>query len=506
MRLMSSGRLYFNEFSKSLFIPDGQAAYPRRQNFVMDGLIGIDDGQNISLQAPGLDGSVRLEMFGGGVGVENNVPAFNAAIAAGYRTIVLGPGVYNCTAPLVIDGVDNICLRSARWMNLNSVAELRYAGAGTSASFISARGTNAFTADRLRITAYPSTGSFTGRLVDLRGTARPSALINMVGCAFHVEGKTGTLLSLANTYNCTFRDLLLQGCDVGILGTEGGSDFANAMTFENLTFASFQCTTCLVKNPGQAWSITGSSFEPLVNGSANGVESVTIASGFHFANNWCGDAIGSVEGSWIKGCFFGAVIIGNNFQTYTNVNIDAVYLGAGAAGCEGVIVEGNSFSGNSASLRAGVRYETSPVPRKVRQSNNSFYLVTAGLDPVPVRAEVSAGQALPDVTYTLVTVTGSGFNVDGTYTVTAPGRYALAGLVELAQVSGWAQCGVFKGSGAILVSRGLRAAFAGAGLTPTSISDVVELSVGDVIGLYVYPDYGVPSSVFTARFSVTPER
>jgi hypothetical protein len=514
-----AGASIFDE--DSVLIPAGGGIYditlPFYDNLCRKGDLLRDDPLNgvggaLVPQSPfAAVSAVMPERFGAvGDGETDDHDALQEALdyaAENGAEVWLSPKIYACENALNIDDTFNVRLRASPWMNLLTSAEIRYTGVATASSFLSARRVNGLTMERVRLSAYPSGGSFTGRLLDLRGTVpAPSALLNLSGCAFHVAGDTGTLIALANTYNCTFRDLLLGGCAIGIHGLEGGSDFSNAMTFENLTFALNRCTTCQIKNPGESWSITGSSFEALVGGGANGIESVTIAKGLRVTNCWFGDTTGDDEGTWIKGCLFGAVITANSIQTYANPNIDAIYLGAGGTGVEGVVIEGNFFSGSAeADLRYAVKYATTPVPRKVRVQHNAYYLVDSGLDTDTVRGTAEDGQSIPDTTDTLVELTGTGF-VSNKRTITAPGKYAINALVELSQADGFAQCFVYKDGdpSPVLVSRGLRSAFSGDGLTASSLSDVVTLAAGDVLGLYVYRDWGSAVTVYTARMSIAP--
>lgn len=479
-------------------------------------------------------GSVQVEWFGavgnwnGSAGTDN-ASAITAAIAwceANKEQLRFGRGTFACGSTISVNGLSN-----HQWVGVSNfgdttnVCSIVYTGPGISTRFVDARGTGAFAVSRLRIVAQPSSGSFTGKLVDLDGTeVAPTGFPVLDNIVLDIVGSTGVAVSLDNVYNARLSDVLVARCSIGVQGVSTG--FSNAVILDNVLFALGTVAACCVKNPGKSWQIKNCAFEGLVNGSANGIWAEEPSFGLTVEGAWCGDTTGAVPGSWIRGSFFGAKFTANVFETYLNEEIVAIDLGYGSTGVNGVKIEANQFTG----VKTAVAYSTATIGN-VDQRGNSYTNVTnirtgspksgrcdsltpAGYSTGAVHEQFDAlfarGQAgpqtIPDSTLTLVTLSDTidrgGHLSGGLYAAPVAGWYRVSASLQLTQSTGTVQGHVGSPDASIVLLPEQRGAAAGVTRMGWAMSDIVHLNAGQQIGVYAYQVSGGARDLNYAHLAV----
>ena len=184
--------------------------------------------------------------------------------------------------------------------------------------------------------------SYTGNLIVTGTAANDTMLVRFQDCAFHGAAAAtganslvhldGAIISQLN--GCTFRY-----ADYGIVGYS--ATYSNAITVRQCTFNDIN--TWPIYEPGQSWTVSECTFEPLADGSAGAVggAGTAYAWGYTHTGNWHGDVTAD-GGGWISLRFVGGVISGNFFAkpgTSTGTCIDLV------GGSQGVTIQGNRFEG-----------------------------------------------------------------------------------------------------------------------------------------------------------------
>ncbi len=125
-------------------------------------------------------------------------------------------------------------------------------------------------------------------------------------------------------------------CDIAIYGRSSGG-YANGIHVTGCHFD--RSTTAHLRNPGEAWTVSRNTFEPLIGGVAGAVdhEAAVTALGLTYAGNWHGDV--TAGGTWLKFSGSGLSVAGNEFGG--DAASHAIDLDENA--CSGVSIHGNSF-------------------------------------------------------------------------------------------------------------------------------------------------------------------
>ncbi len=287
-----------------------------------------------------------------GDGVYDDTTAIQAAVYAasapvGFNieqpaTVVQFPnGKYRCNGELVFDGRANVVLRGP--------AQISYTGSG-SADFISLKGCSKFTFEDLIFTYTSNT--YSGRLFHTGpGTAfgNDTSYIRWNRCYFYGENLTigghnaAACISMSNTIVSSIRDCIFTGARVGVRGQDPA--YVNSLVIEGCAFTHL--VDASIYQPGEAWYVSGNTFEPLEelkpslgNRQLNAVLQTFDydCRGFSFIGNWIGDGAGGY-GSWINLKGRGITISGNMIS---GDGADSVIK---IAGSQGVDISGNVISG-----------------------------------------------------------------------------------------------------------------------------------------------------------------
>lgn len=230
---MPRGRLYFNEFSKSLFVPDDEAAYPRRQNFVLSGVFGVDTGQNIELELPASNGLIGLQVTelaatpGNGDG---EVRAVNGYAAPGDG----GDGLFSWWAGVSsgADGFMKINATGGQWRRLfagqpiNPVWFGAVSGTDSTAAFVAAR--NFAIANNGGAMIVPK-GEF---IVDSNSAAPTTTFV--VGSNFHLRGVSMDYSRIKAKYKYSGGNTASGSAAKGVLEVYSAGFMSN-IRIENLT-------------------------------------------------------------------------------------------------------------------------------------------------------------------------------------------------------------------------------------------------------------------------------
>jgi hypothetical protein len=240
-----------------------------------------------------------------GDGVTNDKTAIQAAIdalPAGGR-IYFPPGAYKITSALDLTDTQGITLEGGSGMvdtvgNVLGIERapsyLLYSGTGT-ASAIDASGSIGFTMRNLG--AYYSSGSFTGRLIDLDDSCTQALIDNCdLGSLDGALTSAKCVVSMHNDWINTVNRCNLRGATYGILGDRLGASFSNAHRITNCGF--YANLTAHIAGIGEQWTIDSNIFEMGSEGDLVSTPAVidvpttltgTLNSRFTFSNNWVGD-------------------------------------------------------------------------------------------------------------------------------------------------------------------------------------------------------------------------
>lgn len=189
------------------------------------------------------------------------------------------------------------------------------------------------------------TSTFTGDLIKHHTNAANNSIERCL-LAGSSTANAASLIRLTNSYTVRLLGVAFGGCQVAVLGrTDGESAFANAVQIHD---CQFQNTIVVmgVRNPGQAWMITGNTFENLASGAAGaiGYGGSQASNGLFVAGNWCGDA--TIGGTWIDARGNGILIQGNYIASVGAIGVDLSLYSSGSP-----VVLGNTFEGVTAGVK-----------------------------------------------------------------------------------------------------------------------------------------------------------
>lgn len=296
--------------------------------------------------------NVKSPAYGAtGDGVTNDTAAVLAAIAAlpaSGGTVYFPNGNYLLSNDQInIDTRISIVFAGAGGQSAGAQCATRLTFAdGTGSTCISARSTYGFVLRDIEVVH--SNASFTGTVLDLSATGTKGAASSrgQSTAYFAIERcriggqRTARLVDLDDALSGEFRSVFFNKGTDGVRGRAATATFANAITFDGCTWIGN--LNLHIRNPGQAWALTGCTFEPLytsggtvAGAGAVGQDAGVGASGLTIRGCWFGDS--TAVGSWVT--FLGG-----------GLDFDGNYVGSGAAGvttgasCHGVSIRGNQFT------------------------------------------------------------------------------------------------------------------------------------------------------------------
>lgn len=253
------------------------------------------------------------------------------------------PGSTCLTSSILTINKSNVTLSGASVKNEKMNGASKWVYTGTAARFIDARDSFGFHIEGMQITY--SSSSFAGILIDLGTSASAvsaySAIRNSsIGTS---TGRTGTatLVGVTASVNATIEKVYFYHGAPSILGqTVAGQNVRT--TIKDSTFAFSDAVT--ISSCGESWIVSGNSFEPQSNGSAQAFSNISTLPclGGVWSGNWFGDVTNDI-GTWIDGYFQGTVFVGNRMSgPLAVVNTQGIKLHSSTA----------SFSGNNFNLLA----------------------------------------------------------------------------------------------------------------------------------------------------------
>lgn len=274
------------------------------------------------IQVPTSPSRMRAAEFGAvGNGIADDTPAIQRAIDQAHR---MGGGTvhlegtagrnFRCAGQLNLDGRQLVRLTASAGPTAAESVRIIYTG--KAAPFISLRSSYAITFDSLNISYdHPQ---FDGPLIATGHKSGPadSTYLAFENCLF--SGRVGTkgreqLLDLSFSIVSTIRSCEFVGASVAI--TRPGNTYSNAIQIHDSTFRLQSYAA--IQNAGEAWLVSGCTFEPLFDGRAGALkqELGAVAWGLTLIGCWMGD-VSAPGGCWIdmKGYAHGLNLIGNRIQ------------------------------------------------------------------------------------------------------------------------------------------------------------------------------------------------
>jgi hypothetical protein len=331
-----------------------------------------------------------------GDGVTNDRTAIQNAIdalPAGGR-IYFPPGAYKISTALDLTDTQGITLEGAAGMvdtvgNILGLERaptyLLYSGTGT-ASAIDCSGSVGFTMRNLG--AYYSSGSFSGRLIDLDDSCSQALIDNCdLGSLDGALTSAKCCVSLYNDWINTVNRCNLRGAEYGILGDRLGASFSNAHRITNNGF--YANSVAHIAGMSENWVIDSNIFEMGSEGDLVSTPAVlatpttltgALTSRFTFSNNWVGDFdAGATDPAFAQGDASGDnywhADFHGNFIASTHGPIFDLQSGGQ------IYIVGNPFIGhNTAAEPIFDLGDSTPVKRAVVIARNTLGTTTA--DPV----------------------------------------------------------------------------------------------------------------------------
>jgi hypothetical protein len=234
--------------------------------------------------------------------------------------------VYTCDAPIRCDDLVQVTIAGARSLWLFP-GPLETCVTARSAIQLAIRDV------RLRAT-HPA---FAGHLLSTGWSPaqRDTSHLTVACCEFVSDGPARAALRLDRGIFVVVDQCQFQGANWGILGLDGS--YSNVVTIRGCAFYSLRHAA--IMNAGEAWTIDGNGFEPLVSGAACAYTqdiATTAAKSLVMRGNWCGD-ITTPGGCWVAVRASGLVLEGNYFGSPGGPGDPCLRLFA----CQGVSVTGN---------------------------------------------------------------------------------------------------------------------------------------------------------------------
>lgn len=291
--------------------------------------------------------------FAKGDGITNDTAAIQAAINAVSASTVGGnlyfpPGTYLHTG-LTLNAKRNITLLGPAFNSgaLPYGAELRYTSTGSGLAIDCGI---SYGIQFKRIFLSYSHASFTGRLLDFRGSASVSTQFPSVDeCALYGNGgrSAQSLIDLDRADQARITNSFLLNANLGI---QGGINYSNSNRIEGNTFVAI--TSMPIRDMGESWSVTGNTFSvPIYNagnvGPAGAIDHTAGSvkpRGCLIQGNWFGDIADPGSGTWIDIWGNGYTIIGNTFNLTTGTTAMKFTQNSNT----GIIIMGNTFERNGA--------------------------------------------------------------------------------------------------------------------------------------------------------------
>jgi hypothetical protein len=310
-------------------------------------------------------------------GITDNTAAFNTLMTAiganSGKTVYFPGGIYIfASAPATLGNFAEIWFRGEGNFNAGAGggavgSVLRFTGTGAG-NFLTVGGAGPASGLRFSGLCFDYTSaSFTGILINGDGTTGNSLNYSQFyQCSFGSTTNARTaafLLSLENSVDVSVTDCQFSDALYAVRGVNTSGQASNVVTFRQAIFQ--RLVTGTVRNPGQAWSFYGCTFEFLVAGTANAIEcpAANPAQGLHISGCWFGDYTSgtstvlslNARGVSITGnAFYGIATtthIALNSGSALGVSITGNYFQTGSVGVSisnstsGVIISGNEFSG-----------------------------------------------------------------------------------------------------------------------------------------------------------------
>lgn len=482
--------------------------------------------------------TINIKAYGAaGDGVTDDWTALTAAVAyarVAKCSIFFPPGTYRIGQSLDLSGAQAVSFVGDTALNSGGFGGSTLLFTQSSGTAIDCAGAYGITFRKLNLLAQASSGIFNGTLLSFDSLfSTPGGFHTVDGCVLSCVGRQGVLLSTNNTFNCSVKDLLWGPCSIAVKGPVGGSDFANSYNFVNCANGLGNCADDVYLNPGQGWSWTGCSFEPILSGVANGIrcDGTHIGIGLSMTGCWLGDSSG--VGSWLSGAFEGLNAQGNQFTGGAQTVAFAF-----AAGTIGVSITGNAFSyikyaytfgtGWASNVHCRANVYTSLAGDGSGGYNNHIYSGTPTSGSVEdtvtfgtfaggqeakftrcrARATVAA-QSIPNNAITKLTSYTEDYdpnnnfgNNPGEYTVPFTGYYQVNAFIQLVIATDtWVEGYVFVNGSP--VGRGPRGALGGgAGSAGSTISDILHLTIGDTVDFRCYQNSGFAATIYLGTFSI----
>lgn len=366
---------------------------------------GVSQGRGVDVRAFGARGDGR----------HDDAPAVIAARRAltdSGGTVLFPPGTYRCARTLDFDDSRSIQLRGAGGVSggASQASILRAANPG--APLVSARSAIGLgITDLALIREAPASAA---PLVDLShgGSELDAQQVTIARCFLSGAIGRADLVRLSRAHSVSLYDCVLEGGGVALVGRQTRAEYSNVVRVVNCTF--LENAEAHVRDPGQAWSFIGCTFEPLRRDpqGRRPAGAIVVSPGFGATATtvhgcWFGDA--DDVGDWIRwsgaglsvtGCYIstggtgirllgssnaGMVVTGNHFAAMTT----AIDAGEGNAG---LVAVGNGFD-----ERVGTRLAFAGAPAGSIYENRGklsvYGPVLLGSPPAP---SISSGQGSPE--------------------------------------------------------------------------------------------------------------
>lgn len=311
-----------------------------------------------SVQSELRDLYLNVKGFGAvGDGVTDDTAAIQAAMTAaktaGGRIVYFPTGTYLCASQLSITGGQGLHLKgeAATGSVMTGGSTIKYSGTATPFLTLGSGASNSTRTLIEDLNVYYTSGSFTGTLVKAVGSGLEISRAMLSGSG----SSTGLyLLDLDSSSTIRLRSVEFHNCQYGISGQDsGGAGSCNAVEISGCLFNS-GLTVAGIRNPGQAWHISGTVFEALADltGAAIVTDAACTAVGTSLIGCWLGDASSNTVYTWIKWKGRGLVVKGCYIHGNGGLTATGIALVAGATSF-GIDISGNHLDGFDKAIDIG---------------------------------------------------------------------------------------------------------------------------------------------------------